>query len=109
MLNRGFEEKFKGDPLKELEANTKKGNYRFRGVTDFDVTPSRSWVPGVPEDQVPFNHAYYQGLGKKATWAAAAIRYYTIYNRALLIKRRDKTLNGFGCEGDHSPLDRDQL
>jgi hypothetical protein len=104
MNERGFERHFSGDPLKELEWNCKNGEFGFQGIQDRDSVFGvwgRCWVPGITDKALPFSEiSGYQGCVHSTPWRAAAIRYFTTYNRRLLLRKRDKTLKEFDPKVD---------
>ena len=96
-----YERRFNGDPQKELEANCKNGEFRFKGIMDNDSKPGRRWVPGVADKALPSSElSGYMRCVHGTPWRAAAIRYFTAYNRALLARKRDKTRKEFDAKVD---------
>ena len=94
MNDRALNKRLNGDPLRELDENISRGDYRFLGLSDFTI--DKQWVPGVPAGSYNSSQVEYLVTDKAATWTAAAERYFTAYNRALVPQRKDKKLDAYG-------------
>ncbi len=94
MNDQGLQQRFAGDPLRELARNTAQGDYRFHGLMD----PSRppNWVPGMPEGSYPAFQVDYLVTDHKQAWLPAAEGYFAAYNRALVVSRTGKRLDTSG-------------
>jgi hypothetical protein len=94
MNERDLNKRFSGDPLRELDENISHGDYRFLGLSDFTI--DKQWVPGVPAGSHNSSQVDYLVTDKSVTWTAAAERYFTAYNRALVPRRKGKKLDATG-------------
>ena len=94
MNERALDKRLSGDPLRELDQNIHQGDYRFRGLSDFTI--NKQWVPGVAADSYNSSHVEYLVTDKQSAWTAAAERYFTTYNRALVPRRKGKKLDTYG-------------
>jgi hypothetical protein len=86
--------RFDGNPNRELELNTKRGDYRFRGVAGFAVGSEHA--PGLPPGSYRASEINYVVLDQRSATKAKAERYFERYNKALLSHRQGKALTRSG-------------